>query len=140
VNSIKTFKEFLAERNAFLTSTMNRRTIFVYNTSHSNERKIERDISDDEIKETLNQGIEWLSLHENEFKDKKTAAFLFYSNSKQVGIVCDFKVDKKISNSLNKHLFIITILPKGKHIAKLGTQKIIVESAEYTFDIFVSLP
>ena len=71
MNFIDTCRNFLLERAMPLVSdTMNKRSIFVFDTKHSVERKDQREISDEDIEFTLKQGIEWLGNHEAEYKDQ----------------------------------------------------------------------
>lgn len=91
----------------------------VIDTSHSTERYLERntDITINDLNIIIKRGIDKLKGYaENNHE------YLIYSNQFERGLILKYKKYKK-----HDIIVIITYLPKNKSIAKLGTEKIIVE-------------
>ena len=111
----------------------NRRSYNVYDTKHSIERAAERTADREELKFIVDKGIEWLAKQDKlkKFDKDKATQFLFFSKSMNRGIVVDYRKDPKNRGALNKHIYIITVLPTGSQFAKSGTHKVVTESESF---------
>ena len=98
------------------------KNVKVFPTNHSIQRKIERMESNNKeiLEHIFKKGIEKI----NTSKDN---AYLIYSNKYNQGIVFGLRADV-YSEDDNRHLFMITILPKFKKKVKHGTELLLVES------------
>lgn len=99
------------------------RGIKVFPTNHSVEREVER------MDDTSKQVLEYISMKAVSKLSMRTqpAEYLIYSNKYKRGVVVDHRKDKFGSDD-KLHLFIITILPKGKKQPKAGTRMVMVEN------------
>jgi len=100
----------------------------VFNSNHSIERIAERhpELSLDDLKTIFKRGISAII-------DKESSnQYLIFSKSYNIGFVVDFRKQKNSKDKKN-HMFIITVLPKGKQQAKPGTIKLLVENHDESF-------
>jgi len=95
----------------------------VFPTNHSVEREVQR------MDDTSKKLLEYISMKAVAKLSLRTqgAEYLIYSNKYKRGIVVDHREDKYGSDN-KLHLFIITILPKGKKQPKAGTRMVMVEN------------
>lgn len=95
----------------------------VFPTNHSVEREVQR------MDDTGKKVLEYISMKAVSKLSMRTqgAEYLIYSNKYKRGIVVDHRADKYGSDD-KLHLFIITILPKGKKQPKAGTRMVMVEN------------
>jgi hypothetical protein len=80
------------------------------------------------IKKYLSMGPKYTNLNNPEF--------LFFSKSLNQGMIIAYRKDKmKIDNQ--KHFVIVTIFPRGKKLAKPGTESILLETLYPGYEIII---
>ena len=117
------FKEIYKQIILESTPIFNHNGVKVFPTNHSLLREIQR-MSDDSkniLEYITEKASQKLSLR------KQEGVYLVYSNKYERGIILDHRKDKYGKDN-KMHLFIITILPKGKKQPKDGTKMVMVES------------
>lgn len=108
---------------------------FIIDTKHSIDRKYERakegtfQLNEKELIFIFEKIIEYCIKNENKWKNEYQTDMLFFSKSLNQGVVITYREDK-YAKSNEKHVVILTYLPKGKSNPKPGTQKIITESKD----------
>ena len=116
--TIPSWKIIVNESSPFMTYL----GVKVFNTNHSLERTKQRypEMTEEDFKILFKRGIEAI-------KDTKTQnEYLIYSKSYDMAYVVAYRKDK-FSNDSKNHMFLITILPKGKKNPKDGTNVLVVE-------------
>lgn len=122
---MKSYKQVLQEMDLLESAPLFEfRGVKVFPTNHSVEREVQR------MDSTSKQVLEYISMKAVSKLALRTqpAEYLIYSNKYQRGIVVDHRKDKFNPADDKLHLFIITILPKGKKQPKAGTRMVMVES------------
>jgi hypothetical protein len=135
---MKTFLQYIAENDAELVRSalqLGKEYLFLYrdkwivDTFHKLERSHQRSSTKDN-EDLFKKAIDWLLN-----KNKPAAKFLFVSKSSKLGMVVDYRPDKKKKVKGN-HLIIITWLGNVQKdlkktpeqvTAKKGTEKVLVE-------------
>lgn len=118
------FQEYLTENAPFHSNS----GIKAFFTNHSLERKVLRAevMALDDFKVLIDRVIKWIkangrmTLHNEEF--------LAYSKSMRQGIIFAYRRDRFDKEDQTKHVYIMTVLPKGRSNPKPGTPKVVVES------------
>jgi hypothetical protein len=117
---IKKDGKFIIEEGAEIVFVYKGKKIIV--TKHSVKREIERsELSKDQIELLYKRSIDKLLSF-----DKTFGPYLFFSKSLRQGIIVDYRPDFK-DKSDEKHLILVTFLPRGKDKPFDDTEKIILE-------------
>lgn len=117
------FQEFLTENAPF----HRYKGIKTFFTKHSLERQVQRAefMPIEDFKVLVERVIDWLkangrlAMHNEEF--------LVFSKSMNRGIIFAYRKDRFDKEDSRKHVYIITVLPKGRQNPRPGTPKGIVE-------------
>lgn len=109
--------------NTFL-EYLNTKVIF---TSHSVQRQIEREISNEDLKVLCIRAIEEIKNYPKKYS-YAGSEFLFFSKELNQGMIIDYRRDRENPKDERKHLIVVTVLPKGKKQEKPGTNKVVVEN------------
>lgn len=117
---IKDNNNYILEKNSEVIFKYKGKKVIV--TKHSTLRQIERsDLTQNQIETIYKRSIDKLLSLSNTF-----GPYLFFSKSLNQGIVVDYREDYKEKDN-EKHLIIITFLPRGKQKSKSGTEKLFLE-------------
>lgn len=109
---------------------------WIIDTKHSIDRRYQRVkqnkfvLTEKQIIFLFKKIIDYCLKNENKWVGLYETEILFFSKSLNQGVVITYRRDKN-SNSDEKHVVIITYLPKGKSNPKPGTLKVVTESDKF---------
>ncbi len=111
------------------------RNKYIIDTKHSIDRKYERAkegkfvLNEQELIFMFEKIIDFVIKNEHKWRDSYQTDILFFSKSLNQGIVITYREDKYARDD-EKHVVILTYLPKGRSNPKPGTKKVITESKD----------
>lgn len=111
---------------------------WIIDTKHSKDRRYHRAkegqfvLSEDQMTWFFRKIIDYCLKNEGKWKGLYETEMLFFSKKLNQGIIVTYRQDKMVKSN-EKHVVIITYLPKGKDKPKSGTLKVITESKELQY-------